>query len=78
MFPARACAIAQSTASEYVKLAKAAGVKWPDVADLDEDQLMAKLVSAPSPEPDRGRLSKPDFAAIHHETPSSDLRSRAA
>jgi len=64
---ARACSIGQSTVSEYVKLAEAAGVKWPDVADLDDDQLMAKLAPVPSSEPERGRLPAPDFATVHHE-----------
>jgi hypothetical protein len=47
-----------------VKLAESAGVKWPDVADLDEDQLIAKLTPAWSP--------APDFATIHHELKTNE------
>jgi hypothetical protein len=37
------------------------------VADLDEDQLMAKLDPAPCPELNHGSLPVPDFGAVHRE-----------
>lgn len=66
---ARACAIGQSTVSDYIKLSEAASVQWVDIAGWDDKQLMAKLVpcTPPADQNDRGRLPQPDYAAIHAE-----------
>ena len=66
---ARACAIGQSTVSDYIKQAEAAGLLWAEIADWDEDRLLAKLapVAAPALPKDRGRLPQPDYAGIHAE-----------
>jgi len=66
---ARACAIGQSTVSDYIKQAESAGLMWADVADWDEDRLLAKLapVATPALTKDPGRLPQPDYAGIHAE-----------
>jgi len=59
--------MSQSTVSEYLQAAEVAGLNWPDVADLDERELTARLfperVAAVRP----GQYPPPDFAAIHQE-----------
>ena len=45
---APSCAVGQATVSDYLKAAEAAGLKWSDVADWDDDRLMQAV--APSPE----------------------------
>jgi transposase len=66
---ARACAIGQSTVSDYIKQAEAAGLTWAEVADWDEDRLLAKLepVATPALPKDLGRLPQPDYADVHAE-----------
>lgn len=64
---ARSCAIGQSTVSEYLKAAEAAGLEWPDVADWEESRLVAALLPQGRAEPKRARLPEPDFAAIQRE-----------
>jgi predicted transcriptional regulator len=46
---ARACAVGQSTVSDYIKQAEAAGLTWAEVADWDEDRLLAKLAPVAKP-----------------------------
>ncbi len=64
---ARSCSIAQSTVSEYVAAAEAAGIDWPAVADWDERRLEAVLFPNRPEVPSRRQYPAPDFAAIHHE-----------
>ncbi len=33
------CQIGQATVSDYLRMAAEAGLKWPDIADWDEDRL---------------------------------------
>ena len=64
---ARSCAIVQSTVHRYLKLAEAAGLRWPLPDDLNElkiDQLLFGKRAAP---PSRRLHPPPDFAAIHEE-----------
>ena len=65
------CAVGQATVSEYLKAAKAAGLKWPDIAEWGEDQLTGTV--APSRgRPDHKKPSpEPDYAGIHHELQTS-------
>jgi transposase len=64
---ARGCSIGQSTVSEYLKVAEAAGLDWDAVAQWDEPRLIAALMpQQPIPSP-RNRLSEPDFATLHAE-----------
>lgn len=64
---ARSCSVAQSTVSEYVTAAEAAGVGWPAVAEWDERRLEEALFPNCPEAPDRRQYSPPDFAAIHQE-----------
>jgi transposase len=64
---ARSCSIGQSTVSEYIKAAEAAGLRWPDIADWDEAKLLATLVPNAPVVRARSRLPTPDFAAVHTE-----------
>lgn len=66
---ARACAIGQSTVSDYIKLAETAALTWAEIADWDEGRLLERLSpDAPPASPqDRGRLPQPDYAGIHTE-----------
>ena len=36
------CQIGQATVSDYLRMAAAAGLKWPDIADWDEDRLRTR------------------------------------
>jgi transposase len=63
---ALSCSIGQSTVSEYLKAAEAAGLRWPDSADWDEARLAALLPKAP-PAPQPSRRPEPDFAGVHAE-----------
>jgi transposase len=64
---ATSCAVGQATVSEYLKAAAVAGLRWPDVAEWSDDQVIQVL--APSREkPDHSKQSsEPDYAAIRHE-----------
>lgn len=64
---ARSCSVGQSTVSEYIKAAEAAGLGWPDIADWDEAKLLATLTPAVPMVPARSRLPAPDFPSIHAE-----------
>ena len=64
---ALSCSIGQSTVSEYLKAAEAAGLQWPDIADWDEDRLEAALLPRRPAEAQRGPQPEPDFAAMHAE-----------
>jgi len=64
---AASCAVGQATVSDYLKAAEAAGLKWPDIAEWSDDQVMQSV--APSRErPDhRSQSPEPDYADIRHE-----------
>lgn len=64
---ARSCSIGQSTVSEYIHTAEAAGLGWPEVAEWDESRLAAALLRKPAEESEPNRLPRPDYAAIHAE-----------
>ncbi len=64
---ARSCSVGQSTVSAYLKAAEAAGLRYPEVADWDENRLAAALIPKASAGPPPGRRPAPDFAAIHAE-----------
>ena len=40
---ALSCAVGQATVSDYLGMAAAAGLKWPDIAEWDDDRLRAVL-----------------------------------
>jgi transposase len=61
------CAVGQATVSDYLKAAGAAGLKWPDIAEWSDDQVM-QAVAASRPKPDqRTQSPEPDYADIRHE-----------
>ena len=64
---ALSCSTGQSTVSEYLKTAEAAGLQWPDIAEWDEARLEAALLPRRPAEPQRGPQPEPDFAAMHAE-----------
>ena len=61
------CAIGQSTVSEYLKTVEKAKLTWVEVADWDEARLAAALLPKALAEVAAGRLTEPDFAAVHAE-----------
>jgi hypothetical protein len=64
---ALSCQIGQATVSDYLRMATAAGLKWPDIADWDEDRLRSALAPASVPAPSWRKTDDPDFAEIRRE-----------
>jgi predicted transcriptional regulator len=64
---ARSCSIGQSTVSEYLKVAEAAGLQWPEVQDWDETRIAAALPSNQTNEANPPRKPEPDFVVIQEE-----------
>ena len=64
---ARSCSIGQSTVSDYIQWADAAGLRWLDIADWDESRVLAALGPNVPTERARSRLPAPDFGSIHAE-----------
>jgi transposase len=61
------CAVAQATVSAHLKAAEAAGLKWPEIAEWDEDRLI-QTVSPPRGKPVPRLLSpEPDYAGVRHQ-----------
>src|ERR1019366_9331844 len=52
---AASCAVGQATVSDYLKTAEAAGLRWPDIAEWSEDQVM----QAVAPSREKTRPAKP-------------------
>jgi transposase len=64
---ARSCSIGQSTVSEYLKAADAAGLKWEEINDWNDARVAAALLPGRTAELSRGRLPEPDYGGIHAE-----------
>jgi transposase len=64
---AQSCSIAQSTVSDYLTRAKAAGLSWPLPADLDEEKLDA-LLFAPKGVRSSGKRPSPSWEKVHGES----------
>lgn len=64
---ARSCAVGQSTVSEYLKAAAAAGLAWADVADWSQDRLEKALLPSQPVAREWAQRPLPDFAAVHAE-----------
>ncbi|OGV61545.1 MAG: hypothetical protein A3K18_06990 [Lentisphaerae bacterium RIFOXYA12_64_32] len=64
---ALSCQIGQATVSDYLSLADQAGLRWPDVADWDEDRLLAALSPPQRAAPAWRKAAEPDFAAMRRE-----------
>ena len=64
---ARSCSIGQSTVHRYLKMAAAAGLKWPLPEEYDDRQLNELLFpSHPERSPPKRRAGV-DYAEIHRE-----------
>jgi len=64
---ARSCSIGQSTVSEYLEAARAAGLQWAEVAGWEEPRLAAVLAPKCEAKPRANPLPEPDYAAMHAE-----------
>ena len=64
---ALSCQIGQATVSDYLRLADQAGLRWPDVADWDEDRLLAALSPPQRTAPVWRKTAEPDFSAMRCE-----------
>lgn len=62
---ARSCNTARKTVSEYLSRASEAGLSWPDVADLAEEELHARLF--PPAAPTGSSRPLPDWAYVRKE-----------
>jgi transposase len=61
------CQIGQATVSDYLNLAEQAGLKWPDVAEWDEDRLVAALLRSSNPATPWRKTDEPNYAAMRRE-----------
>ncbi|HRT59130.1 MAG TPA: IS21 family transposase [Candidatus Paceibacterota bacterium] len=64
---ARSCSISQSTVSEYLAAAQAAGVRWPLPADWDDAQVERTLFPQRAAPAVWRKHPEPDWARIHEE-----------
>ena len=64
---ALSCQLGQATVSDYLRMAAEAGLKWPDIADWDEDRLRAALTPSAIPLPNWRKTDEPDYAEIRRE-----------
>jgi transposase len=64
---ALSCSVGQATVSEYLKASEAAKLKWPDVADWDDDRLYQAIAPSRQAPPSRKHSPEPDYAAIRQE-----------
>jgi predicted transcriptional regulator len=64
---AQSCQVGQATISDYLAQAKQAQLRWPDIADWDEDRIQQALAPAPNPAAVRRKNAEPNFAAIRRE-----------
>jgi transposase len=64
---ALSCQIGQATVSEYLGQASQAGLRWPDVADWEEDHLAAALLPSPNPSVNWRKTDEPDFTTMRRE-----------
>jgi transposase len=63
----RSCGISQSTVSEYVTTAAAAGISWEQIADWDEVRLKRELFPSRGSKVRGPVQAAPDFAAVHEQ-----------
>lgn len=64
---ARSCGISQSTVSEYVTAASAAGISWSQIADWHDTRLERELLPSRGSKVRGAVHAAPDFAAIHEQ-----------
>src|SRR6185437_12695725 len=59
--------VGQATVSDYLKAAEVAGLRWPDIADWTDDQVMQSVVPSREKPDHRNQSPEPDYADIRHE-----------
>ena len=64
---AASCAVGQATVSDYLKTAEAAGLRWPDIAEWSEDQVMQAVAPSREKPSQRNQSPEPDYPDIRHE-----------
>jgi transposase len=64
---AASCSVGQATVSDYLKAAEVAGLRWPDIADWTDDQVMQSVVPSREKPDHRNQSPEPDYADIRHE-----------
>jgi len=64
---ALSCQVGQATVSDYLRMAAAAGLKWPDIADWDEDRLKIALAPSSVPAPSWRKTGDPDYVEMRRE-----------
>jgi transposase len=64
---ATSCAVAQATVSDYLKTAEAAGLRWPDIAEWSEDQVIQAVAPSREKPGHRNQSPEPDYGDIRHE-----------
>src|ERR1039457_274942 len=64
---ATSCAVGQATVSEYLKTAEAAGLRWPDIAEWSEDQVIQAVAPSREKPGHRSQSPEPDYGDIRHE-----------
>ena len=64
---AASCAVGQATVSEYLKTAEAAALRWPDIAEWSEDQVIQAVAPSREKPGQRNQSPEPDYGDIRHE-----------
>lgn len=63
---ARSCGIGETTAGDYVRRFRAAGLSWPLPPELDDDRELTRVLFRQQHETQRGR-PQPDWRWVHRE-----------
>jgi transposase len=64
---AQSCQIGQATVSDYLRMAAQAGLRWPEIADWDEERLRTSLAPALNPAVSWRKTDEPDYASMRRE-----------
>jgi transposase len=64
---ATSCAVAQATVSDYLKTAEGAGLRWPDIAEWSEEQVIQAVAPSREKSGHRNQSPEPDYGDIRHE-----------
>jgi transposase len=64
---ALSCKVGQAIVSDYLRMAAAAGLKWPDIADWDEDRLRIALAPSSVQAPSWRKTGDPDYVEMRRE-----------
>jgi transposase len=64
---AASCAIGQATVSDYLQAADAAGLRWPEIAEWSDDQVIEAVAPAREKPGQRNQLPEPDYTEVRHE-----------